>query len=158
MLNTLSPTYSPSGLKQLAKASIVKGTMLGCGTYSTTSVLTLITLLPVPTTPFASVYVTTTGTLTVPLTLAKQGLSSNLSTTKSLIVTSVPTHLTLTKVNGWTGFAGVKSVTVNWTSVSCIWRIQASKTFLVCMQAFSHKPFNGFPWIGPGQKEFLLPE
>ena len=157
-LNTLLPTYSPSGLKQLANASTVKGTTLGWGTYNTTSVLTVTSLVATPGVPFASVYLTSTGITTVPLTRAKQGLSSNLSTTKLLIVTPVATQLTLTNVNGWTGAAGTKLVTVTWTSVSCIWRKQASKTFLVCMHAFSHKPFNGLPVIGPGQNEFLLPE
>jgi hypothetical protein len=36
--------------------------------------------------------------------------------------------------------------------------MQASNTFLVWIHAFSHKPCNGFPCIGPGLQPCLFPE
>jgi len=70
----------------------------------------------------------------------------------------------LTKVKGSTGSAGVRFVSVTVLSILvCI--IQASKIFVVWMQTFSHKPFNGLPLMFPGhlscelllQKDIFLP-
>lgn len=105
IVNTLPETYVPLGLAEVPNASIEKGIIEGCGTKRITSKGTTKLVEPVPTTLFASVYVTVSGIFTFPVTLAKFGLSVNLSITKSVKV-DAPAVCALTKVNGVVGFAG----------------------------------------------------
>ena len=64
-------------------------------------------LVAVPTTPFASLYVTTTGIVTLPETFAKFGLSVVLVIVTSLIVAGLFKSASVdTNVKGSVGFAG----------------------------------------------------
>ena len=60
----------PIWLEKIALAVISIGVADGCGTKSTTDLLTVTDAVPVPITPFASLYVTVTGTVMFIVTLA----------------------------------------------------------------------------------------
>ena len=60
----------PILLENVADTSMFTGLIAGCGTKSKTDLLTVTVADAVPTTPFASRYVTVTGIVTTKLTFA----------------------------------------------------------------------------------------
>jgi len=99
--------YVPLVLTSAAIAVTSIGVIEGCGTNSIADFVTVTELVPVPTTPLLSRYVTMTGMVIVAVTFAKFGRSAILSITTSDTTTPLPVACAEMNVSGNAGDSGV---------------------------------------------------